>query len=179
MPERERLILEADLAEAPEVGRWLAAMRDGRADTLRELEGMAQATIDARPPGSENSIGSSLYHIAIIEADWLVDDIFGEPLEASSLAPLFPFDVRDEQGILSGVAGVPLDEHLDRLARVREELLARFAPMPVEEFTAARVWDDYDVSPVWAIHHLLQHESEHRSEIGWLRRHAPASTDRS
>jgi hypothetical protein len=42
----------------------------------------------------------------------------------------------------------------------------------MEDFTTPRARDDYDVSPVWIVHHLLQHESEHRSEIGWLRRHS-------
>jgi hypothetical protein len=37
-------------------------------------------------------------------------------------------------------------------------------------FHAPRVRERYDVSPAWVVHHLLQHESEHRSEIGWPRR---------
>ena len=165
-------MLKSDLAAAPEVGRWLAAMEDGRRDTLRELEGVTDAMVDARPPGSENSIGTTLYHVALIEADWLVDDIDGGSLETSDLAPLFPFDDRDDAGVLTVLEGVSLADHLDRLAAVRAALLARMAPMPVEDFHAPRVRARYDVSPSWVIHHLLQHESEHRAEIGWLRRHA-------
>ena len=29
--------------------------------------------------------------------------------------------------------------------------------------------EQYDVAPDWAIHHILQHEAEHRSHIAWLR----------
>jgi hypothetical protein len=147
-------------------------MRDSRADTVRELEGVTDEMLDARPPGSENSIGTSLYHVAIIEADWLVDDVFGELLEESELAPLFPFDVRDEAHLLVAVAGLPLVDHLARLERVRAVLNERIGRMSLADFTAPRVRERYDVSPVWTIHHLLQHESEHRAEIGWLRRHA-------
>jgi hypothetical protein len=170
--ERERLILEPGDANDPEVGRWLAALEDGRRDTLAELDGVRDDLVDARPPGSENTIGTSLYHVALIEADWLFDDMLGEDLGATSLAPLFPFDARDEEGILTGVAGVPLAEHIERLVRVRAMLVKRVTPMSIEEFTTPRQRTDSDVSPVWVIHHLLQHESEHRSEIGWLRRHA-------
>jgi uncharacterized damage-inducible protein DinB len=169
---RERLTLEPDLANDPEVGRWLAAMQDSRADTLRELEGVTPEMVDARPPGSENSIGATLYHVAIIEADWLVDDLFGERLEDSDLAPIFPTGVRDEDGTLKGAEGITLDAHLERLAHVRGALLGRVAPLTIEEFTAVRARDTYDVSGVWVIHHLLQHESEHRAELGWLRRHS-------
>ncbi|MDP9244457.1 MAG: DinB family protein [Chloroflexota bacterium] len=146
-------------------------MEDSRRDTLTELEGVTDGMIDARPPGGENTIGATLYHVALIEADWLFDDLLGLNLGTTELAPLFPFDARDEQGILTGVAGVPLAEHLDRLARVRSVLIDRIGPMSIEDFTTPRAREGYDLSPVWMIHHLLQHESEHRSEIGWLRRH--------
>ena len=171
MTERERLTLETGLADTPEVGRWLAAMEDGRRDTLTELESVTEEMLDAQPPGSENTIGATLYHVALIEADWLFDDLLGQDLGTTELASLFPFDARDESGILTGVAGVPLAEHLDRLARVRSVLLDRIGPMSIEDFITPRAREGYDVSPVWTIHHLLQHESEHRSEIGWLRRH--------
>jgi hypothetical protein len=174
MTERERLILDPGLADAPEVGRWLAAMEDARRDTLRELEGVTEAMVDARPSESDNTIGASLYHVALIEADWLFDDIFEQDLSTTELAPLFPFDDRDAEGLLSAVAGITLADHLDRLARVRSVLLEKLAPMSIEDLTTARARPRYDTSPVWVIHHLLQHEAEHRSEIGWLRRHLTA-----
>ena len=169
---RDRLVLDAEDGVAPEIGRWLAAMQDARHDTLAELEGIAADIVDARPPGSENSIGSSLYHVAIIEADWLFDDLFGQPLETTELAPLFPYAVRDERGTLQGVLGVGLEDHLDRLARVRATLLREIGAMSLEAFLEVRARDGYEVSGAWVVHHLLQHEAEHRSEIGWLRRHA-------
>jgi hypothetical protein len=167
---RERLTLEGVPADDAEIGRWLAAMEDARRDTLAEIEGIADDALDARPPGSENAIGTVLYHLALIEADWLVDDIFGERLGESDLAPLFPFDDRDEEGLLTGLAGVGLVEHLERLRHVRAVLLDRLRPMTIEDFMTPRARERYDVSPAWVLHHLLQHEAEHRSELGWLRR---------
>ena len=169
---RDRLVLDAEEGIVPEVGRWLAAMEDARRDTLAELEGITSDIVDARPPGSENSIGTSLYHVAIIEADWLFDDLLGQPLETSELAPLFPFNVRDEEGILQGVLGVGLEDHLDRLARVRVTLRRVIRALSLDDFLAVHTRDRYDVSGAWVVHHLLQHEAEHRSEISWLRRHA-------
>ena len=71
---RERLVLEP-IAEDPEVGRWLAALEDGRRETLRELETVAPAMLDWRPDAPLNSIGTLLYHIALVEASWLLEDI--------------------------------------------------------------------------------------------------------
>jgi uncharacterized damage-inducible protein DinB len=171
MAEREVREL-APIADAAEVGRWLSAMVDSRRDTLTELEGVSDNIVDTRPPGSENSIGTTLYHIALIEADWLFDDILGIALDKSELAGLFPYDDRDSAGQLVDVRDVTLASHLQRLAAVREVLIARMRPMSVEDFHAPRRRERYDVSPAWVVHHLLQHESEHRSEVGWLKRHS-------
>ena len=159
------------MADAPEVGRWLSAMADARHETLGELEGVPEAVVDLRPPGGENSIGTTLYHVALVEADWLFDDILGVPLDDSDVAALFPLTDRDSAGQLTHVQGESLAAHLRRLAAVRGTLSERLSPMSVEDFHTPRVRERYDVTPAWVIHHLLQHEAEHRAEIGWLRRH--------
>jgi len=169
MSEREVRTL-SPMADAPEVGRWLSAMQVGRSDTLRELQGVPVDLVDRRPPGSENSIGAVLYHVALIEADWLFDDIFGIPLDDSELATWFPLEDRDPEGRLTDVRGESLAVHLKRLAAVREVLIERLRPISVDDFHAPRRRDHYDVSPAWVVHHLLQHEAEHRGEIGWLKR---------
>jgi uncharacterized damage-inducible protein DinB len=168
MREREKLTLEP-IADDPEVGRWLSALEDCRRDTLRELEGLADSALGRRPPGSDNDVGSVLYHIALIEADWLLVDIFGEDVATSTEAALLPFTDRDAAGELTRVEGESLAQHLERLAAVRAVLLERLRSMPVTDFHRPRARPEYDVSPAWVVHHLLQHEAEHRSEIGWLK----------
>ncbi len=71
---KERLTLEP-IAHDPEVGRWLAALEDGRRDTFKELESVSPEMVDWYPDAPLNSIGSLLYHIAVIEADWLATEI--------------------------------------------------------------------------------------------------------
>jgi uncharacterized damage-inducible protein DinB len=164
MTERERLVLEP-IADDPEVGRWLSALEDCRRDTLKELEGLDDEAVDVRHPSADNSLGSLLYHVALIEADWLLVDIFGATSSTAEEEALLPFTDRDDRGELTHVEGETLAQHLDRLAQVRGILLERLRPMPAEDFHTARAREDYDVSPAWVLHHLLQHEAEHRSEI--------------
>lgn len=87
--ERERLAL-APIGDDPEVGRWLAALEDGRRDTLRELEGVTPDMVDWSPDAPLNSIGSLLYHIGLIEWSWVSDEMLGDP-EAMELQPLLPW----------------------------------------------------------------------------------------
>lgn len=165
---RERLSLEP-MSDAPEVGRWLSALEDGRRDTLRELQTLTSEMLDWHPDAPLNTIATLLYHIALIEADWLLDDIQGRDTYPDWLKQLLPYPDRDGGGRLIVVDGQPLAQHLERLARVRAFLLDELRPMSVEDFHTLRVRERYDVSPAWVIHHLLQHEAEHRSYIAWLR----------
>jgi len=166
MTEREVLVLQP-IAEHAEVGRWLAALEDGRRDTLRELEGVTDAMVDRRVTDELNTIGTLLYHVALIEADWLFDDVFDDL--GAWPSDLLPFGDRDPKGTLTEVRGDPLATHLERLAAVRAVLLERMRPMTVEDFHAPRARQDYDVSPAWVLHHLLQHEAEHRAHVAWVR----------
>jgi len=165
---RDRLVLDP-IGDDPEVGRWLAALEDGRRDTLRELESVRPEMLDWRPDAPLNSIGTLLYHIALVETSWLLEDIFeGEP-GPDWLVALLPFEDRDGTGRLIQVDGASMASHLERLAAVRTYLLERLRPMTGVEFHRVRQLADYDAAPDWIVHHVLQHEAEHRSHIAWLR----------
>ncbi|HET9346389.1 MAG TPA: DinB family protein [Candidatus Limnocylindrales bacterium] len=165
---RRRLTLEP-IADDPEVGRWLASLEDGRRDTLRELDRVTPEMVDWYPDAPLNSIGALLYHVALIEADWVITEI----LELSDYPPdvqrLLPWADRDGTGHLWRVDGEPLDAHLGRLRGIRQFVLERLRPMTNDDFHRIRRLEAYDVAPDWAVHHIIQHEAEHRSHIAWLR----------
>ncbi len=78
---------------------------------------------------------------------------------------LFPHNVRDELGKLTNVHGISLEGHLQRLDHVRASLLGTYREMSLAEFRRSRSVEDHIVSPEWVIHHLIQHEAEHRGQI--------------
>lgn len=160
---RELLVIPELAGYAPQVGAALWRLEDARDRTLRLLRDMPAETIDRETPG--NSVGAILYHVALIEADWLFAEILQEPIPAQ-LHHLLPVDVRDQDGILTAVRGQTLEEHLARLAAIRSILLDRLRAMTDEDFQRVRSLRQYDVSPDWVLHHLAQHEAEHRGELG-------------
>ena len=175
-PERDYLIVDTHLSKEPEIGRWLWALQDTRQRTIRELGNLSPAMIDWLPQSNESSIGTVLYHIADIEADWLYVEVLEQPIPAE-VAALFPFDTRDEQGHLTQVAGLSLEQHLKRLETVRGLLLDVYERMDLPEFRRVRSLANYDVTPEWVLYHLMQHEAEHRSQIiGTLRAGAKHSS---
>lgn len=146
-----------------EVGAALWRLQDTRNRTLRLLEDMPDEYIDRAVGG--NSIGTILYHVALIETDWLFAEVLEEPF-AEEIKALLPVDDRDTAGVLMLVRHETLAQHLTRIASVRNTLLDRFRGMTAEEFHRPRELPHYSVSPAWVLHHLSQHEAEHRGEIG-------------
>lgn len=168
MTEREILRLDAGSSDA-EVGRWLSAMDQARQDTLDELTDVTEPMLDERPSGAPNSIGTLLYHVALIEADWLFDDILGLETDDGWPHDLIPYTDRDGEGTLTTVRGEDLATHLARLAAVRALVHEHLDGMTATAFHEVRARARYDVSPAWVLHHLLQHEAEHRAHIAWVR----------
>jgi uncharacterized damage-inducible protein DinB len=165
---RVRLVLEPTPDTERDIGLALVALEDTRKRTRRALRGLPDDLIDSSPPAGGSTVGDLLYHVAAIEADWLFDDILGT-IDTDWPKALFPMDVRHEDGTLSVFSGESLAEHLSRLEKVRAMLVRTLNEMSLEDFHRPRVRGPYDTSPAWVVHHLMQHEAEHRSQIGAIR----------
>lgn len=162
----------------PTIGRWLWVLEETRRETTDEaLLGLLPATLDWTPPHSTNSIGTLLYHIGLIELDWLYTDVLASQPWPEDLKPLFPHDDRDADERLSPLRGETLEEHLRRLALVRQYLLAAFRGMSLQEFRRPRSLPRYQVTAEWVLQHLIQHEGEHRGQIQLLRSLAEGTLD--
>jgi uncharacterized damage-inducible protein DinB len=160
----KKLLKVSSLTGYPvEIGRWLWALEDVRRTLLLKLTGINQKVLDTKMDGRQ-SIGSLLYHIAMIEADWLYDEVLCKEWD-SQIRALFPFEVSSKDGSLTHIQGQSLEEHLDRLQKVREVFLTSFHSIDLEEWRKPRVLDQYDVTPEWVVYHLIEHESHHRGQI--------------
>ena len=157
-----RLVMVPRPGYEPEIGRWLWALEDVRRALKSALAGTPPAVLDRQPPGS-NGIGTLLYHIAVIEADWLYEDVLGSSWDPAILA-FFPHPVRTSSGQLAPVADA-LATHLRRLDEVRAVFLGHFAGMSLEDWRTPRLRAEYAVSPEWVVYHLLEHEAHHRGQI--------------
>jgi len=173
---KRQLMVGALPGYEPEIGRLIWMLEDTRRRTKETLEGLSRDALDWTPDATANSIGALLYHLAAIEADWLYVEVLETEAFPPVLVALFPEDVRDEAGRLVTARGMSLEDSLDRLDSVRGHLLAGFREMSLAEFRRVRELPDYDVTPEWVLHHLMQHEAEHRGQIGLLRDLADAAT---
>lgn len=168
--ERRQLVVTPLISPHPEIGRALWMLENARDRTNWFLDRIDQGSLDWQPAWALHSIGTLLYHIAMVEIDWLYVEVMGHPYDQpypGAMGVLFPYPMRTE-GRLTRVVGVPLEEHQARLATVRQEVLDVYGKMPLEDFRRTRALPESDVTPEWVLYHLSQHEAEHRSEIAAL-----------
>ncbi len=163
-PRRDLQIHIVPDATAPGVARMTWMMEDTRQLTLETLETMPAEWVDWMPPVGE-SVGTLLYHLAAVEADWLYEEILVTPFPPAA-EDLLPYPMRTQSGNLQPVLGESLQTHLDRLSKVRAALLETLAQMDDADLRRVRALPLYDVTPEWVLHHLMQHEAEHRGQIG-------------
>lgn len=156
------------------LGEAVWRLEDTRQRTLGVLGGLSDDQVDATPRIGRNTIGSLLYHVAAIELDWLYADILQEPFPEGA-EEWFPIEVRDEAGALSSVRE-PLARHLARMAWVRAHLVHRIRLLEPGVLDEAHENDGLRTTPAWALHHLTQHEAEHRGQIELLSERTTAGT---
>ena len=164
---RQRFILTPAPATVPEVGVLLAVLHDARLRTLNRVKKISG--LDAVTVG-HHSAGTLLYHIALIEMNWLYADVLekAEDNFPAGARNWFPLDARGEEGHLSIVTGEPLERHLARLTWVRGLLDVTFTDMPLYDFRRPRVLNDHDVTPEWVLMHLALHEAHHEGQLALL-----------
>ncbi|MFB7157631.1 DUF664 domain-containing protein [Lysinibacillus sp. NPDC056232] len=143
---RENLVVVSLSDFEPEIGRWIWCLEDVRRTLIKKVSDISQQQLDAKLNSHSHSIGSLLYHIALIEADWLYEEVLGGEW-STEIRSLFPQEDRNEDGMLSHVMGQSLDEHLHRLQCVRNELLFHFRSMDLEDWHESRKLPHYDVTP--------------------------------
>ncbi len=162
MPEKPKLVAQQLPDYEPEIGAALWRLQDARRRTLRLLRDVPADIVEQETEG--DSVGTILYHVALIEADWLYAEILEQPIP-DNLKSLMPEEDRDEGGVLTSIRDRSLEEHINLLSTIRETFLQMLRSMSREDFHRTRSLPDYDVSPAWVLHHLAQHEAEHRSEL--------------
>jgi hypothetical protein len=95
--------------------------------------------------------------------------LFTDILEKDEFPPqfdeLFPFHVRDQDDNLTTVPRISFQTHQQFLAAMREYFMDAMLDITDVEFRRVRSFKDYQVTPQWVIHHLMQHEAVNRGQI--------------
>jgi uncharacterized damage-inducible protein DinB len=167
----EILRIDSDIVtcKEPIVARYLTMLADCRVTTMDSIKNLRFDMLDWRRNDFDSNISDLLYHIAYVEADWLYNDVLETEIPME-LTQHLSYRDRDNNGRLVHIGEEELESSLGRLEKVRRKLNETYAKMDMTDFRRLRHSDKHDVSPEWVLHHLIQHEAEHRGQINLLKR---------
>ena len=151
-------------SQEPLLGYWLAYLHDCRSRTKEMITFVKEEQLNEVFPQQTNTIGALLYHIALIEVDYLYVEILQQDYP-DFVKQWLPVDDRDTQGNLSVVKDWTLQQYVTLLEDVRNLLIKTLSEMTLEDFRKVRVLPHYDISPEYVCLFLLQHETSHRGQI--------------
>jgi uncharacterized damage-inducible protein DinB len=107
----------------------------------------------ARGSESENAVGNLVLHLCGNVRQWIVSGVGGQP------------DVRERDAEFSARGGIPISELIGRLRGTVEEAVAVIENVSRERLPGRLLIQQYDVSVMEAIYHVVEHFSMHTGQI--------------
>ena len=165
---------------SPLVGTVVSMLTYTRASTIAAIEGLVQSELDHQHDATANPIGALLNHVAAIEWSFVAGTLGGTPPSDADWAewgPLF----RLGPEAWTAARGQTLEEHLSRLAAVRDRTLAGLRSVD-DAWLAQHAnlpWFGEPVTHLWVWYHVMEDELNHRGQIRWLRGRLPGHASQS
>jgi uncharacterized damage-inducible protein DinB len=167
-----RHVLTAHPGLATGIGYYLSGMEE-----VREQVRAAVKDIPVEPLGKPaflgaHSIGALVLHIGEAEWWWMQCNVAGHQLtEEDAKAPYW--DVLDEpEGFAKkGFTAEFCLQELDKIRNQTRDLLFGYAEKDLERIISVeRLGGIHDHSLRWILHHLIDHEAQHKGQILMLKR---------
>jgi uncharacterized damage-inducible protein DinB len=105
---------------------------------------------------NENAVGNLVLHLCGNVRQWIVSGVGGQP------------DIRQRDTEFDARGGVPIPELMKRLRGTVEEAVAVIGSVPRVRLAERLLLQQYDVSVLEAIYHVVEHFSMHTGQILFL-----------
>ena len=105
---------------------------------------------------NENALGNLVLHLSGNVRQWIVSGVGGQP------------DRRERDREFNARGGVPIAELKERLRGTVEEAVTVIGAVPPERLAERLLLQQYDVSVLEAIYHVVEHFSMHTGQIMFI-----------
>lgn len=167
-----RRTLESVPGFETQLGFYLSGMEEVREQLIEAVQGMSDVQISSPAIPGAHSIGALVLHIGEAEWYWLQCVISGQQVsDEIRCAPYW--DVLEDPEGLAG-KGYSIQFCLGEIKKLREQThatLAAFTDADLERiFTRERRGETHEHNLRWILHHLIDHEAQHKGQILMLKR---------
>lgn len=166
-----RDVLEPVEGLSREIGFLVAGLQEVRAQTVAVLADLKPGELSRRLTPNFHQVGGLVLHLAETEF-WWIDIVFAGREISDEDRQLFHFDDTTETdfalkkyGVADCVRTLNLahERTIETLSEVDDGSLDSLYPFPRKE-------PKFDSSLRWILHHLIDHESNHRGQIAMMKR---------
>jgi len=154
-----------------QIGFYLAGMEEVRDQLRTAVEGLSNEQAHAKLRSDAHSIVQLILHCGEAEWWWIQCVVKGGDVDDELKATAF-WDVLDEgnepSAAMSAASSI---KEIDRISVMTRELLAGFSDEDLDRFFVKELPNrKIDKSLRWILHHLIDHEAQHKGQILMLKR---------
>jgi len=167
-----RKILNPAPGVSQEIGFYLGGMEEVREQLSEAVAGMSDDHIGRPAVSDAHSIGALVLHIGEAEWYWMQCVVSGHKVtDEIRCAPYWDV-LKDPKGFSD--RSYSAEFCLNEIKKIREqthETLAAFKDSDLERiFSIERGGETHERSLRWILHHLIDHEAQHKGQILMLKR---------
>ena len=155
-----------------EIGFYLSSWEKSRAELREIASDLSNAELSQRLTPEVHQIGALILHLGESEAGWIQAIIAGKELSDEEKRFVHWCDTTETDFAGKGYGARECIEKIDKISEMSREILARFDDEDLERlFGYERTSGErVEVSLRWVLHHLIDHEANHKGQISMLKR---------
>ncbi len=157
---------------SPAIGFFVSGMEEVRGQLQWAVEGMTEQQLGLRAVPGAHSIAALVLHIGEAEWWWMQCNVSGHKLTTEDRQAPYWDVLKNPDSFASKLYSAQFC--LDEIAKIRKQtrdLLASFNDDDLERiFSFERRGELHEHSLRWILHHLIDHEAQHKGQILMLKR---------
>jgi uncharacterized damage-inducible protein DinB len=170
--ETVKRILEPVEGFSREIGFYLNSWEMLRAELREIVSDLSDEELASRISPGAHQIGGLILHIGEAESGWIHAIIAGKELDEEAKKFAHWYDTTETDFAEKGYSARDCIERVDKIGELSREILAKFTDEDLERLFGYErsSGERAEVSLRWVLHHLIDHEANHKGQISMLKR---------
>lgn len=164
-------VLEPVPGLSREIGLLVAGLEEIRAQTVKLIEDLTNEELSRRYLPSFHQIGALALHLGECEFWWIETVAAGKELTEENRMWAHVEDTTETDFALKGYNSRDCIDFLEKIHCRATETLARFSDAGLDNLIPCeRERPRFESSLRWILHHLIDHEANHKGQIAMMKR---------
>jgi uncharacterized damage-inducible protein DinB len=155
-----------------EIGFYLSGWETIRAELREIVADLSDAELAARILPGAHQIGGLILHLGEAESGWIHAIVAEKELDDEAKKFAHWYDTTETDFAEKGYSAKECIERIDKIGEMSRAILAKFTDADLERlFGYERSnGERAEASLRWVLHHLIDHEANHKGQISMLKR---------